>query len=190
MTEDICPVCEVGKLEEHTYSDDFKHNGASIHVDGLECSICDHCGADPISPEQIKRNHKHIADTKRRAEGLLCSEEIVSARKAFGLTQTFTSQLFGGGLRAFSKYERGDNVQSVPMDRLLRLCIKYPYLIYDLAIMANEELPSDSSTSIKSRIGDYRDSGRVANDHYILGTTNESAEMTVVEFADYRSRAA
>jgi len=92
----------------------------------LEGYCCDTCGADPIFRDQIKRNHLKIADAKRVADGLLVGEEIRRIRMRLKLTQREAAEVFGGGANAFSKYERGDVVQSVAMDRLLRLIDRAP----------------------------------------------------------------
>jgi len=135
----ICPVCDEGTLTPDRFADDFKHNGGTIHVEGLECYRCDRCGADPVLEDQIRRNHLRIADAKRRADGLLTGEEIRTIRSDLGLSQQDAALLFGGGANAFSKYERGDVVQSVPMDRLLRLAARYPALLDDLRQQAGVE---------------------------------------------------
>src|SRR3546814_12115499 len=74
----ICPGCELGNLVPSVFADDFRHNDSSVHVEGLECYVCDRCGADPVYPDQIRRNQLRIADVKRKAEGLLTGSEIRS----------------------------------------------------------------------------------------------------------------
>lgn len=132
----ICPACEEGHLTESHYEGDFKHNGVVIHVADLECYICDTCGADPVFEDQIRRNHLKIADTKRRSEGLLIGKEIKAIRNQLQLTQREASALFGGGANAFSKYERGDVLQSKPMDSLVRLASESNYVLMRLTEMA------------------------------------------------------
>jgi HTH-type transcriptional regulator / antitoxin MqsA len=128
----ICPVCEEGSLRESHYEGDFKHNGEIVHVTGLECYRCDSCGADPVFEHQIRRNHRKIADAKRGIDGLLTGDEIRAIREKLCLSQGDAAELFGGGANAFSKYERGDVLQSKAMDRLLRLVARYPFLIGSL----------------------------------------------------------
>jgi len=52
-------------------------------------------------------SQKQIADFKRTVDHLL--------------TQEKASLFFGGGVRAFHKYETGENAQSRPLDILLKL---------------------------------------------------------------------
>ena len=132
IDSEICPVCEAGRLSEIRYEDDFNHNGKVVHVDGLMGCECDACGADPILKSQIKYNHLRIADAKRLSEGMLTGMEIKAFRKSFDLTQKQAAALFCGGANAFSKYERGDVIQSRSMDVLIRLISVHRYLIDDL----------------------------------------------------------
>lgn len=132
----ICPVCEEGQLHETTFSDDFKHGDSTIHVEDLECFECENCGADPVFKDQIRRNHLRVADAKRISDGLLVGEEIKAIRADLGLSQSDAALLFGGGANAFSKYERGDVIQSKSMDKLLQLASKYPLIVLELNELA------------------------------------------------------
>ena len=132
----ICPVCEEGQLHETTFADDFKHGDSTIHVKDLECFACDSCGADPVYKDQIRRNHLRVADAKRTSDGLLVGEEIKAIRADLGLSQSDAALLFGGGANAFSKYERGDVIQSKSMDKLLRLASKFPLNVFELSKLA------------------------------------------------------
>jgi len=135
----ICPVCEEGTLTPEVYAEEFAHPNGPIVVEGLECHLCDACGADPVLEDQVRRNHARICDAKRRASGLLAGPEIKQARRALGLTQQQASELFGGGQNAFSKYERGEVSQSVAMDRLVKCALEFPFIIGFLALESGRE---------------------------------------------------
>lgn len=122
----VCPECEQGQLAASTWSGEFRHGDKLVHVDGLECYACSACGADPVFADQIRRNQLKIADAKRQADGLLTGFEVRSIRAHLGLSQQRASLLFGGGANSFSKYERGDVMQSVAMDRLLKVAAYFP----------------------------------------------------------------
>src|SRR5450759_3884318 len=100
-----CLVCN-SPLRGVTYIDSFSHNGREIKVADLEKYECAACGSGPMFADQIKRNQVKVADAKRRAEGLLTSEDIRGARNRLGLTQLAAANIFRGGENAFSKYER------------------------------------------------------------------------------------
>lgn len=133
-----CPNCEtVGSLVPTFYASDFKHGEGTIHVEGLECYLCSVCQADPVFPDQARRNHCRINDARRAADGLLSGAEILGIRKALGLTQAEAGELIGGGPMAFSKYERGEVIQSAVMDRFLRVLAVYPFILDSLRELAS-----------------------------------------------------
>src|SRR5699024_9109270 len=72
---------------------------------------------------------------------------ICAVRKQFDLTQQGAALLFGGGTNAFSKYERGDVIQSVAMDRLLRLTSRLPFTLPMLAQFAGVDFPTECVTA-------------------------------------------
>lgn len=121
ITKVTCPMCSEGNLSPRNYSDTFTHNGRDLVVDNLESSVCDSCGAEPILTAQILSNQKLVADAKRIALGLLTGEQIKLIRDCLNLSQKQAALIVGGGVHAFSKYERGEVIQSEPMDKLLRL---------------------------------------------------------------------
>lgn len=125
----ICDDCEVGTLRPSIYADDFKHGDGTIHVEGLECHICDRCGADPVFADQARRNHCKINDARRVADGMLSGAQIRSVRTNLGMTQAVAGEVIGGGPMAFSKYERGEIVQSAVMDNFLRVLAIYPFIV-------------------------------------------------------------
>ena len=135
-----CPDCEDGALTAETYSSEFRYNGRAIRVDGLERYRCEACGSDPVLNDQIKRNQNRIADAKRGVDRLLTGDQIRRVRELLGISQADAAQVFGGGGNAFSKYERGEVVQSVPMDRLLRIVADNPALLNQLAAYAGMNL--------------------------------------------------
>lgn len=122
----LCPVCEAGQLSPARHELTIQHGGQTLTVRELEHAECDACGADPVLTTQIRRNQRRIADARRRADDMLIGEEIRVLRTFLGINQQQAAMLFGGGINAFSKYERGDVIQSVAMDRLLKAAVSVP----------------------------------------------------------------
>lgn len=117
----ICPVCEEAELTQSEYQGQLEYSGQTLEVYDLECWRCPACEADPVFPDQARRNHRRYQDARRRADGLLTSEQITRTLDRLGITQVQAAEIFGGGQNAFSKYVRGEVIQSKGMDRLLRL---------------------------------------------------------------------
>jgi len=162
MTEQkpICPMCEQAPLQPKTYTGEIEHNAHRLEVHGLEFYCCPECDADPVFPDQARRNHRRFQDARRRVDGLLTGKEIVGIRENLGLTQRQAAELFGGGANAFSKYERGDVIQSVAMDRLIRMVARFPALLGGLAQDAGIELDTLAAQGLPAsadRLREFQD---------------------------------
>lgn len=141
-THQICPMCEAGQLTPITFTDSFTFKGLSIQIDGLRGMLCENCGADPILTEQILFNQQKIADAKRAALGMFTGDEIRQIRARLKLSQKDCSLLLGGGSNAFSKYERGEVIQSDAMDALLYVLDKFPLTLDALRHRHNMPMPT------------------------------------------------
>lgn len=126
MNKTICPICEIGTLSKQVHIGEIQYHNQAVRVPDLEYSQCNNCGADPVLADQAKRNQVRFSDARRKIDGLLSSSDIRKARRYLGLTQHAAANVFGGGLNAFSKYERGEVIQSKAMDKLIRLSCRYP----------------------------------------------------------------
>jgi len=153
-----------------------------LHVADLECYRCDACGADPVFTDQIRRNQLKIADTKRAHDGLLTGAQIRGVRERLGLTQSQASEVFGGGANAFSKYERGDVMQSVAMDRLLKVADFVPGVMDFLRIEAGI-----ANGGWVAGAG-YVQGGSIGISQVQLQSAQLSGQGVCVRFDDYRER--
>ena len=115
----ICSVCS-GKLIREERTTDYTYKDKT-HEILQSADYCVACGEGFLSPKDLKASQKQIADFKRSVDHLLTTDEVRAIRKKLKLTQEKASELFGGGVRAFHKYEIGENTQSRPLDILLKL---------------------------------------------------------------------
>lgn len=149
MNKTICPICETGTLSKQEHTGEIQYHNQAVQVPDLEYSQCSNCGADPVLADQAKRNQVRFSDAKKAIDGLLSSSEIRKARRYLGLTQHAASSVFGGGLNAFSKYERGEVIQSKAMDRLIRVTCRYSEAWNYLNSIEGGQ--NDETSSLKSR---------------------------------------
>lgn len=117
----ICPACESGVLVAFCGEQEINYAGRALLVRGLSFSRCPVCGEELALPEQAKLNDVLFADAKREADDLWTSSRIKEWRMKWSLSQQQAAKLLGGGANAFSKYERGEVIQSSQMNLLMRL---------------------------------------------------------------------
>jgi HTH-type transcriptional regulator/antitoxin MqsA len=114
-----CPICGK-KLEYKITPTVYEYKDKSITID-QPGYYCDDCEESYLSSKDLKATKKEIADFKRKVDNLLTTDELKTIRKRLKLTQQQAAELFGGGVRAFHKYETAEATQSKPLDILLRL---------------------------------------------------------------------
>ncbi len=135
----ICPACESGRLQPQVSDETMQYSGQDLLVTGVQFSRCPICAEEVVLPEQAKRNEVSYADAKREHDGLLASREIRAWRGRMRISQLEASTVLGGGANAFSKYERGETMQSRSMDLLIRVCDRFPDVMAFLADRAGLE---------------------------------------------------
>ena len=115
----LCPLCEAPLVREtRNVSMVYKDKKFDYLQPGEWCSGC---GEGFLSAEDLVLSKQERADKKRFINHRLISEEIKKFRKSNKLSQKKAGELFGGGPKAFSKYERGEVIQNKSLDILMRL---------------------------------------------------------------------
>lgn len=132
LAPNICMRCSCEKVSVEHRNDLVDFKGLTLEVNGLAETVCQACGHRWTTEGQEKDNLSLLQEgfaTKRDAlrirDGLLTGEQVEFVLNALQLTKTEAAALFGGGPNAFSKYARGDVLQSAPMDRLLRMTLAF-----------------------------------------------------------------
>jgi HTH-type transcriptional regulator/antitoxin MqsA len=128
-----CPICGEGSLTPFISSHAVTYKGVekSIKTHFTKCNVCE---TEQAGSRELMLNKRAMNEFKKEVEGLLSGSEIKAIRDKLGLTQDQASRVFGGGPKAFSKYETNDIIQSEAMDKLMRVAIAeraaYIFLYY------------------------------------------------------------
>ncbi len=114
-----CPICN-GNIEykAKTITYTYKDHTQEINQFGNYCTSCEESF---LSHKDLKSTQKDIVNFKREVDHFLTTEELKRIRKKSHLTQQEAANIFGGGVRAFHKYENAEVTQSKPLDILFRL---------------------------------------------------------------------
>ncbi|MDP1606576.1 MAG: type II toxin-antitoxin system MqsA family antitoxin [Rhodocyclaceae bacterium] len=116
----LCPLCGEGHLTPHTDDMVIEHGGQQGTV-MLRFAGCDACGSEITGDADSRANKRAVLAFRKSVDSLLTGAEIRALRDKYGITQDQAARLFGGGPKAFSKYEADDVAHAVSMDNLLRL---------------------------------------------------------------------
>lgn len=148
----LCPLCGEGHLTSKTEEVVTEYEGRTGNVT-LRFAECDSCGSEITDEADSRANKRAVLAFRKSVDGLLSGAEIRTIREHYGITQDQAARLFGGGPKAFSKYESGDVAQAVSMDKLLRVVRNSEVAFWDLVVIAG------LSAEIRrpSQIDDYGD---------------------------------
>lgn len=125
----ICAACGGHDMRDETRDVSRLYKGQSIVVKAVPGRYCADCGeAEFLTPGQAEQFATEVQramqaiDQGRRTE-------LRSIRRRLGLKQAEAAALFGGGVNAFSEYERGVREPSKSTVVLLRLLDRHPDLL-------------------------------------------------------------
>ena len=125
-----CPECGASLVREvRRVSYHYKNHTIVVDQPGDWCPLC---GEGVLSAKDMASNRRELSDFRARIDGFLTSQEIRRIRKKLKLTQHQAAELFGGGPNGFSRYERGEAMQSQALNQLLCLLDRHPELLEEI----------------------------------------------------------
>lgn len=139
----LCPLCGEGHLTPRTEETVTEYAGRQGKV-SLRFAECDACGSEITGETDSRANKRAVLAFRKSVDGLLTGAEIRALRERYGITQDQAARLFGGGPKAFSKYEADDVAHAAAMDTLLRLALRSEDAFWELVALKDmtEELPA------------------------------------------------
>lgn len=129
MDTKACPVCGKGQLKKEIVEKTFTYKGQSTTIPNYILYRCNVCSEAIVDKQTLKSSGKELKKFKCKVDALLSGDEIKDIRMKLQLTQEAMSEILGGGLKGFARYETGQICQSKAMDNLLRILDKFPQLI-------------------------------------------------------------
>ena len=108
--------------------------GKSIVI-AMPGDYCTNCGDGIFSASDTRRYLETVKAFRAQVDAEpLPPSAIRKVRKRLKLTQKQAGEIFGGGIRAFSQYERGVTRPGKAADTLLRLLDRHPELLEELTL--------------------------------------------------------
>lgn len=127
-----CPLCGKGELIKETRDLTYEYRGRTT-VFPQQGEFCANCGEAIFTADQ---GDQYLAKVNRFRNQVdtepLAPPEIRRIRRKLKLTQKEAGEVFGGGIRAFSQYERGETRPLKSTDTLLRLLDRHPELLAEV----------------------------------------------------------
>lgn len=130
----LCPLCGEGHLTPRTEETVTEYAGRQGKVT-LRFAECDACGSEITDDGDSRVNKRAVLAFRKSVDGLLTGAEIRALRDKYNITQDQAARLFGGGPKAFSKYESDDVAHAAAMDTLLRLALRSEDTFWELVAL-------------------------------------------------------
>lgn len=125
----LCVSCGHEDMVFDTRDLTFAHKGRETVVPEVPGWFCPQCGEAYL--EDNGRYAEAVAAFAREGDALDAAE-LRTIRKKLGLRQADAGKLFGGGVSAFSDYERGKTQPHKSTVLLLKLLDKHPELLEEI----------------------------------------------------------
>ncbi len=126
-----CPSCGSTTMVSESRDIPFDYKSEHLVVEQVRGWFCQSCNealfADGEGVRYAAALDRFVADVDSRQ-----AEELRRIRRKLHLTQKEAAQLFGGGVNAFSEYERGVTKPAKSTMLLLKMLDKHPDLVEEV----------------------------------------------------------
>ncbi|WP_308447429.1 type II toxin-antitoxin system MqsA family antitoxin [Parachitinimonas caeni] len=143
-----CPICGGAELVKDRRDLPYTYKGQTTtipEVAGEYCPACEEVVLDASEGERV--NQAMLAFNKSVNASMVDPKFITQVRKRLKLKQREASELFGGGVNAFSRYETGKAKPAESLVVLLRLLDKRPELLKEVREIQQKWLEVDRAIS-------------------------------------------
>ena len=132
MSAPRCTSCGCSHMKHETNrTETIQHGDSTTTVTGLSGWFCVECG-DGWLDDESSRRYGQAGDALIIENREKIKREVRRIRRKLGLTQKQAAALFGGGVNAFSRYERGEVEPGPSTVKLLHLLDKHPELLREV----------------------------------------------------------
>ena len=132
-TPPFCLQCDDGTLLKNQTKDvTITIDDLTVTVPAVQGWLCPVCGEIEFTGRESSKRYSVALETLRKAADKKRAESLRATRKKLGLRQADAGKLFGGGVSAFSDYERGKTQPHKSTVLLLKLLDKHPELLAEI----------------------------------------------------------
>jgi HTH-type transcriptional regulator/antitoxin MqsA len=128
-----CPACGAAVPRSSTRSLPYTYKGQTIAIPKVKGHYCSRCGEFTLdAAETLRVSTAMLAFNKEVNNQLVDPEFIVRVRRKLALDQRQAAEIFGGGVNAFSRYEKGKIKPPLALVKLLKLLDRHPELLREV----------------------------------------------------------
>lgn len=127
-----CPSC-ASELVHDTRDMPYTYKGESTVIPGVNGDFCPACDEVITDAEESRRTMALMLEFNKQVNASIVDPSFIAeVRKKLALDQREASEIFGGGVNAFSRYETGKTRPSLALVKLLKVLDRHPDLLDEI----------------------------------------------------------
>lgn len=126
-----CPACG-GEMARAIQDLRYVYKGEPLVVPALDALVCASCGEALFATPEDGARYDAAIRAHISAVNLNSAPDLRAIRKRLKLTQAEAGRIFGGGVTAFSRYERGKIKPPVALVKFFQVLDRHPELLSEL----------------------------------------------------------
>ena len=128
-----CPNCGAADLVQDTRDLPYAYKGEKTVVPAVAGGWCPACGEVVLDHNEAARVSEAMNTFNRQVNAATVEPAfILQVRKKLGLDQKEAAEIFGGGVNAFSRYEKGSTRPALALVKLLKMLDRHPELLEEV----------------------------------------------------------
>lgn len=128
-----CPSCAAAKLVHDTRDVPYTYKGESTMIAAVTGDFCPACGEVVLDAAESTRTSAAMLEFNKQVNASIVDPGfIASVRKKLNLDQREAAEIFGGGVNAFSRYEKGKTKPPLALVKLLKVLDHHPELLSEV----------------------------------------------------------
>lgn len=128
-----CPACGAAELIHDTRDLPYTYKGETTIIASVAGNFCPACAESILDAAESNRVMREMQFFSKQVNAAIVDPTFISAvRKKLDLDQREAAELFGGGVNAFSRYEKGKTKPPLALVKLLRLLDRHPELLAEV----------------------------------------------------------
>ncbi len=128
-----CPSCGAAKLIQDTRDVPYVYKGKSTTIPAVTGDFCPACDEGVLNREHGDRYSELLGAFQKQVNASFVDPSYIArVRKKLDLDQRQASEIFGGGVNAFSRYENGKTKPPVALVKLLKVLERHPDLLNEV----------------------------------------------------------
>ncbi|MEK7811770.1 MAG: type II toxin-antitoxin system MqsA family antitoxin [Pseudomonadota bacterium] len=128
-----CPVCGAAELIHDTRDLPYIYKGETTTISAVTGDFCPSCGETILDLDESTRTSELMLQFNKQVNAAYIDPGyIASVRKKLALDQREASEIFGGGINAFSRYENGKTKPPLSLVKLLKVLDRHPDLLNEV----------------------------------------------------------